>query len=147
MKKLIFTFIISLVLIKGYSQDSVIVTTDDGIERVFTKVEKEAKFPGGIEGWRKYLEANLNANLGNKYIRLRKNEQMAQQTVKLQFKVSKEGKVSDVVALPNADVHPKLAQEAVRVIKQGPDWVPAEQNGRPVIYQAIQYITFQVSRD
>jgi periplasmic protein TonB len=37
------------------------------------------------------------------------------------------------------------AGEAVRVIKKGPAWTPAVQNGRNVIYRQKQSITFQVS--
>lgn len=113
---------------------------------VFTKVDKEAKFPGGAEGWKRYLETNLNAGLG-KYIKLKKGEKLGQQTVKVQFLVGKDGTISQVVAVNKNEVHHKLADEGVRVIKEGPSWIPAEQNGRKVIYQAIQYITWQVAEE
>ena len=32
-------------------------------KNTFTLVDKGAKFPGGIEGWRRYFETDLNANL------------------------------------------------------------------------------------
>jgi len=35
--------------------------------------------------------------------------------------------------------------EAVRVIKKGPKWQPAIQNGRNVIYRQKQNITFEVT--
>ena len=113
---------------------------------VFTKVDKEAKFPGGMQGWKTYLETNLNANLA-KHIKLKRKQKFAQQTVKVQFLVDKDGNVSNVKAVNNAEVHPKLAAEAERVIKEGPKWEPAEQNGRRVLYQCIQYITWQVEEE
>ena len=146
MKKTFLALFLALVFINGFSQKTDTTTKEqDEVERIFTRVEKEARFPGGIEGWRKYLETHLNADLAGKYIPLKKKEKMAQQTVRVQFRVNKEGKVSDVKALYNPEIHPKLRQEAERVIKSGPDWIPAEQNGKKVIYQAIQNITFQVA--
>lgn len=146
MKKILFCVLFTAACVSGFAQNDSAKRANDGEDyyKIFTRVEKEAQFPGGAEGWKKYLDANLNADLGNKYIPLKKSEKMAQQMVKVQFLVDKEGKLSDVKAVDSKGVHPKLAQEAVRVIKAGPDWIPAEQNGRKVVYQAIQYITFQV---
>ena len=125
------------------TQDSLTVNGD----KVFYKVEKEAMFPGGPTGWRKYLEANLNVDLASKYMKLKRKEKIAQQTAKLQFIVDKEGNISNVTCINASEIHPKLVQESIRVIKEGPRWEPALQNGKHVIYQAIQYITWQVSAD
>jgi periplasmic protein TonB len=122
--------------------DTLIVNGD----KIFSKVEREAMFPGGPEGWRKYLEGNLNANLA-RFIKLKRNEKMAQQTAKLQFIVDKQGNISNVICLNANEIHPKLAKEAIRVIQEGPRWIPAWQNGKDVIYQAIQYITWQNTAD
>ena len=35
---------------------------EEDYDKVFTKVEKEAKFPGGPDGWKRYLERNLNSS-------------------------------------------------------------------------------------
>ena len=51
-------------------------------------------------------------------------------TVYVQFVVDKEGNISDVKALTNHGYG--MEEEAVRVIKKGPNWTPAIQNGRPV---------------
>ena len=142
--------IVILATVLSISFNAISQTTDSSKNdktKVFTKVEKEAKFPGGAQGWRRYLESNLNADLATKCIKLKKNQKEAQQTVAVQFIVDKEGNISNVEVRNPAEVHPKLAKEAVRVIKEGPRWIPAEQNGRKVIYQAFQYITFQVSSE
>jgi len=144
MKNKIFTLLAFLLITIGI-QAQTAESKDE--KNTFTLVDKEAKFPGGAEGWRRYLETNLNANLGNKYIKLKKKEKSAQQTVKLQFIVDKTGKVSNVEVVNKDEVHPKLAAESIRVLKEGPDWEPAEQNGKKVIYQAIQYITWQVAEE
>jgi protein TonB len=104
---------------------------------VFTKVEKEAEFPGGPAQWARYLQKNLNASTpvdngapGGTY------------TVIVQFIVSKDGSISDVQAQTNNGYG--MEEEAVKVIKEGPKWTPALQNGRNVNAYRRQPITFVV---
>jgi protein TonB len=108
--------------------------------KIFDKVEIEASFPGGDSKWRQFLERNLNANTpvdngapADKY------------TVYVQFIVDKEGNISDVKATTNHGYG--MEQEAVRVIKSGPKWTPAIQNGRQVKAYRKQPITFVVTGD
>ncbi|HEX8461677.1 MAG TPA: energy transducer TonB [Segetibacter sp.] len=115
---------------------------EEDYDKVFTKVEKEAKFPGGMEGWKRYLERNLNANVAAD-----DGAPMGNYTVKVQFIVDKEGGISNVTAIEVPKACPSCGPEAVKVIKKGPKWDPAVQNGRNVIYQAIQYVTFQVAEE
>jgi hypothetical protein len=110
--------------------------TDD---RVFTKVEHEAMFPGGAEGWRRFLETNLNANVAAD-----DGAKPGIYTVKLQFIVDKEGNISNVQAIDVPRACPSCGPEGVKVIRKSPKWNPAMQNGRKVTYQAVQFITFQV---
>lgn len=108
---------------------------EEDYDKVFTKVENPAEFPGGPDAWRRYLERNLqypdNAQ-----------ENGTQGVVRVQFIVDKEGNISEVQALN--DPGDGLAEEAVRIIKKGPKWTPAEQNGRKVIYRHIQATTFRL---
>jgi len=113
---------------------------EEDYDKVFTKVEKEAKFPGGMEGWKRYLERNLNANVAAD-----DGAPIGNYTVKVQFIVDKTGGISNVSAIEVPKACPSCGPEAVKVIKKGPKWDPAVQNGRNVIYQAIQYVTFQVA--
>lgn len=115
---------------------------EEDYDKVFTKVEKEAKFPGGTEGWRKYLERNLNANVAAD-----DGAPTGNYTVRVQFIVDKEGNISNVSAIEVPKACPSCGPEAVKVIKRGPKWEPAVQNGRNVIYQAVQHITFQVAEE
>jgi hypothetical protein len=105
-------------------------------------VEQEARFKGGAEGWRKYLEKNLNASIATDI-----GAPVGNYEVKLQFVVNKEG----IIATPKAVSIPAkckaCATEALRVLRESPVWEPAIQNNEPVIYQAIQIITFQVADD
>jgi len=115
---------------------------EEDYDKVFTKVEKEAKFPGGMDGWKRYLERNLNANVAAD-----DGAPAGNYTVKVQFIVDKEGGISNVQAIEIPKACPSCGPEAVKVIKKGPKWEPAVQNGRNVIYQAIQYVTFQVAEE
>jgi protein TonB len=115
---------------------------DEDYERTFIKVEQEAKFPGGPEAWRRYLERNLNANVAAE-----DGAPTGSYIVKVQFIVDKEGTISNVQAIEVPKACPSCGPEAVKIIKKGPKWEPAIQNGRKVIYQAIQYVTFQVAQE
>jgi protein TonB len=113
---------------------------------VYKSVQVQAKFPGGADGWAKYLQHNLRAEVGAENLKVKKHH-TERQTVIVSFLVDKAGKISEVTVANPKEVHPKLAEEAVRVIKVGPDWVPATINGEPVIYRQIQSITFEVSAE
>jgi len=109
----------------------------DDEDKIFTKVENEASFPGGEAAWRRYLERNLNPSAPvdngappNTY------------QVIVRFIVSKDGSISDVTAETKFGYG--MEEEAVKVIKKGPKWTPALQNGRNVNAYRRQPITFQV---
>jgi TonB family protein len=97
--------------------------------------EKPPAFPGGVDGWRKYLEANLHypKKAWKKHI---------QGLVKVKMTVDAKGNVGEVEALN--DPGGGLAAEAVRVIKEGPTWIPAFQDGKNVTYRFVQNITFEL---
>ena len=90
----------------------------------------------------KYLERNLNAQVASD-----DGAPVGNYTVKVQFIVDKTGAISNVTAIEVPKACPSCGPEAVKVIKRGPAWEPAVQNGRNVIYQAIQHITFQVAEE
>lgn len=111
---------------------------EEDYDKEFKTVQIEAKFPGGPSAWSKYLERNLNSN-----VPVDNGAPPANYTVVVSFLVDKSGNISEVQALNDPGYG--TAQEAVRVIKKGPAWKPAVQNGRNVIYRQKQSITFQVS--
>ncbi len=112
----------------------------DDENKVFNKVEVEAAFPGGESAWRRYLTNNLDANApidngapGGTY------------QVIVRFIVSKDGSISDVQAETKHGFG--MEAEAVKIIKKGPKWTPALQNGRNVNAYRRQPITFVVSEE
>ncbi len=113
------------------------VKVADDENKIFTKVEVEASFPGGEDAWRNYLSKTLNSNTpvdngasGGKY------------TVIVKFVVSKDGSLSDVKC--ENDPGFGMCEESVRVIKKTKAWKPALQNGRNVNAYRRQPITFLV---
>ena len=110
----------------------------DQDNKVFEKVEVEAAFPGGLQAWRRFLERNLNAQVPSD-----KGAPEGSYTVVAKFIVDKGGNVSDVRTQTKHGYG--MEEEAVRVIKRGPKWTPAIQNGRNVRAYRKQPITFIVS--
>jgi hypothetical protein len=106
----------------------------------FEKVDVEARFPGGSEAWKKYLQANLNANTPVDH-----GAPSGSYTTIVSFLVSENGVISDVKA--DKDPGYGVGAEAVRIIEHGPLWQPATIDGKPVTYRQKQSITFQVSED
>ncbi len=113
---------------------------DDENHKIFTIVQIPAEFPGGLNGWMKYLQRNLNSALP-----VDNGAPAGKYTVVVSFIVDKNGGISDVVAENDPGYGTKA--EALRVITKGPNWKPAVQNGRNVIYRHKQSITFQVAED
>ena len=104
-------------------------------DKIFTKVEQEAEFPGG--GWGKYLQKNLNANTPAD-----NGAAAGNYTVIIRFVVAKDGSISDVTAETKLGFG--MEEEAIKIIKRGPKWTPAQQNGNVVKAYRRQPITFQV---
>jgi|KBSSwiStaDraftv2_1062776.scaffolds.fasta_scaffold11816_2 protein TonB len=113
---------------------------EDDENKIFEKVEIEAAFPGGESAWRKYLERNLNANTP-----VDNGAPEGSYTVWVQFIVDKEGNISDVKPLTSHGYG--MEDEAVKIIKKGPKWTPAQQNGRQVKAYRKQPITFVVQAE
>ena len=109
-------------------------------ETQFTSVQIPAAFPGGTEGWSRYLQRNLNQD-----IPLQEGAPAGKYSVVVSFTVSAGGSISDVIA--ENDPGFGTALEAIRVIKKGPQWNPANQNGRAVACKHKQLITFVVAAE
>ena len=101
-------------------------------------VQIPAEFPGGQKGWVNYLERTLNRDL-----LVNTNAPVGKYSVVVSFIVDKEGNVANVKAENNPGYG--TMEEAIRVIQNGPKWIPATQNGVNVIYRHRQAIVFGVS--
>ena len=111
---------------------------DDDEGKIFTKVEVDAAFPGGNAAWTRYLKNNLNAETP-----VENGASEGTYTVVVRFIVSRDGSISDVVAETKHGYG--MEAEAIKIIKKGPNWTPALQNGRNVNAYRRQPITFVVA--
>ncbi|MDE3143984.1 MAG: energy transducer TonB, partial [Bacteroidota bacterium] len=117
----------------------VISEEHESYDKVFTQTKVPAEFPGGITAWRKYLERNLDVKLP-----VKNGAGPGKYAVQLSFIVDDKGIVSQVKA--ENDPGFGTAEEAIRMIKNGPMWIPAKQNGKDVTSLVKQTITFVVSK-
>ncbi|MFZ9661252.1 MAG: energy transducer TonB [Chitinophagaceae bacterium] len=118
----------------------------DDEDKVFTKVEIDAEFPGGNNAWFRYVQREIERNIDEL------QDDGKSGTAVVLFIVDKEGNVSEVRALSCSEAGvasclgpgTKLAEVAVNAIKKGPKWKPAVQNGRQVKAYRRQPITFRL---
>ena len=113
------------------------VKKEDDENKIFTKVEVDAAFPGGDAAWTNFLQKNLNAD-----VPVENGANEGKYTVIVKFVVSKDGSLSDINC--ESDPGHGMCAEAIRVIKKTRNWTPAVQNGRNVNAYRRQPITFLV---
>ena len=109
--------------------------TENADGEVFSVVEDEPEFPGGVEALYKYLAENI------KYPVLAK-EKGTQGRVYVTFVVEKDGSVTDAKVLRG--VSEEVDAEALRVINAMPKWKPGMQQGVPVRVQYNIPIIFKL---
>ena len=102
-------------------------------DSVFIGVEIDATFPGGPSAWTKYVSKAVQGNIDE-------FSESDYGTCMVRFIVDKTGKVSHVEATNMKNT--KLAEIAINAIRKGPDWIPAQQNGRYVNAYRFQPVTF-----
>ena len=105
-------------------------------DEIFTAVEQQAEFPGGIPAFAKFLQKNL------KYPAAAQRANV-QGKVYVQFVVNTDGSIQGVEVLKSVGFG--CDEEAVRVIKMVPKWNPGKQSGRPVRSRFTVPINFVLS--
>ena len=120
------------------SVNNVATQTPDS-EPVFEKVEVDAEFPGGMEGWKSFLIDKLRPN-----VPVRHGAPIGTYKVIIRFIVGKDGSLRNLQAETNFGYG--MEEECIRVLKKSPKWQPALQNGQQVNAYKRQPITFMVSK-
>ncbi|GAB3507708.1 hypothetical protein GCM10027341_42680 [Spirosoma knui] len=103
--------------------------------RVYTAVEEPPVFPTGIPGLMQYVAQTL---------RYPASAQKAgvEGTVFVQFVVLPSGKIGPVQV--RKGIGSGCDEEAMRVVKQMPKWIPGQQNGKPVSAQYVLPVLFSL---
>jgi len=107
--------------------------------KIFTKVDVEASYPGGTDAWIDFLRKNLNASVPVDY-----DAPSGKYTTVVKFVVSRNGTLSDIAAETN--LRYGMEEEVIRIIKKSGTWIPAEQNNRKVNAYRRQPVTFLVEQ-
>jgi TonB family protein len=105
---------------------------------VFTVVEKQPEFPGGVKEMYNFLAENI------KYPE-EAVKAGAEGRVFLSFIVTTEGEIADVKILKGLGYG--FDEEALRVLSKFPKWQPGSQDGKPVNVKFNLPINFQLEED
>jgi protein TonB len=103
---------------------------------IITDVPPE--FPGGEDSLHKFISRELQ------YPEEAIKKQI-QGLVFVKFVVEKDGSITNIQVVRG--IYPLLDEEAVRVIKNMPPWIPAEKNGKKVRSQFTLPIVFKLYDD
>jgi len=101
-------------------------------DEVYITVDKIARFPGGEEQMRRYIDRQIQ--FPEELI-----DTEIQGQVCLNFIVRKTGEITDIQIVRS--VHPLLDEEAVRVVKSMPKWIPANYMG-PFVSSSYELFIF-----
>jgi protein TonB len=124
------------VALNGFSQekkDTANATTID--TTAFVKVDVESTFKGGTAAFANYLNDFL-------YYPREAAKKNIQGIVVVQFVVDETGKVKEVQAISGPA---ELREEAERVMRKSPRWIPAQKDGKPLKTFKKQPIVFRLS--
>lgn len=99
-------------------------------------IESMPEFPGGQQELMKFLSANI------KYPFWAQRYNM-QGEVTVQFIVNVDGSISDCRIIRGAGIY--LDDEALRVIRSMPKWVPAKKKGKPIRARCVLPVVFRLN--
>jgi TonB family protein len=108
---------------------------DGSLNNKDTILQRESEFPGGIPQYLRFLNKTLRYPDSAVVYEI-------QGIVVVQFKVSKEGKVSELKVVQSVNKY--LDAEALRVLGLTPDWNPAIVAGVPIDSYHIQPVIFSL---
>ena len=108
---------------------------DEDEVTIFTVVENDPEFPGGMEALYKYLAQNI------KYPALARDNGITGR-VYVTFVVERDGSITNPKFLK--DIGGGCGQEAIRVVKSMPKWTPGKQRGKAVRVQFNLPVNFNL---
>ncbi len=103
--------------------------------QIFTVVENDPEFPGGMDALYKYLRENI------KYPQLARENNITGK-VYVTFVVERDGSIAQPRVLK--DIGGGCGAEAIRVVKSMPKWTPGKQRGKAVRVQFNLPVSFNL---
>lgn len=98
-------------------------------------IEHEPEFPGGTNALLEFIHQNLRYP-----DTLQENTVLGRVT--LMFSVEEDGSITDIQVMRSP--HSDLTQEAIRVLKLMPKWIPGTMNGKIVRMKYLLPFTFRL---
>ncbi len=109
---------------------------DNGDDQIYTVVEQQPEFPGGMEAMMKFIIKNM------KYPP-QARRMGTEGRVFIGFVVNLDGKITDVATVKGISMD--CDKEASRVIQMMPPWKPGKQNGRAVRVRFVLPVNFKLA--
>jgi TonB family protein len=140
-KKKLFALIVSLILMQSATISAATMNGDDGFflfpknKKVYTLAETMPQFPGGMEAMMEFVKNNVKYPvdaIGKKI----------QGRVVVSLVVKKDGSIDNVKLVRS--IYPSLDEEAIRVIKMMPKWIPGTQKGKAVNVKYCVPVSFRL---
>ncbi len=117
-------------------EDVVFEPEEEEVEEVFTIVEDQPEFPGGLQAFYKYVSDNMKYPSQARRMGI-------EGRVYVQFVVDKSGNVTEVESVKG--IGAGCDEEAERVLRESPQFKPGKQRGRPVKVRMVLPIIFKLS--
>ena len=108
---------------------------EEEVEEIFTIVEDQPEYPGGMNAFYKYIGTNMRYPVQARRMGV-------EGRVFVQFVVEKDGSLSEIQVIKGIGYG--CDEEALRVIKQSKKWTPGKQRGRAVKVRMILPIMFRL---
>ena len=138
--KVLTVFAVCIVLLFAFSSEAVAQDANFMNSKVYKAGDSEIKqpeFPGGIIEFYKFVgqRFKISDEVSKKNIDTK---------IYMQFMVEKDGSLSEITIVKDAGYG--LGEEATRVLKLSPNWIPGTENGKPVRVLYSLPITIQSAR-
>ena len=134
MRKLVFNCLLFMFLINGCVQNNAGLSSSHNLTPHNSSVT-EPSFPGGMEAFGKFLSKNLKWPI--------KGDIDVQGMVIISFYIETNGNLSNFKV--EKKLWPECDDEALRVLKLSPKWIPAMQKGKAIRKKYLVPINFTIS--
>ncbi|MNK88440.1 BlaR1 peptidase M56 [compost metagenome] len=129
--------VVSVLLLIAFNSEATAQTSFNGKNSIGVNEKadvKQPQFPGGIEKF--YMFVGQNFKMPEEFSKQKKDGKLF-----IEFMVEKDGSLSEFNVVK--DLGYGVADEAIRVLKLSPKWIPATENGKPVRVMYSLPITLQ----
>lgn len=127
-----------VIIKKPGATDTEVVEYESQFENCFVIYYAHPEFPGGMSALMDYLKVN------KRYPREAKDRGI-QGRVIVEFKVEIDGRLTEERVVKPVD--PQLDAEAIRLVRNMPNWKPATQKGKPIRVRYTIPVTFRLSEE